>query len=285
MQLTEPTSACIVSPRSGLDQTRLDRMTTLHIIPGTYAACSLRRALQQAGRPDEVMAFIDDLACGPIEPDDPKTRAAWWTQYPYTEDFEASDPNFWDQALASDANLVVWFGRRSALELAFFLAWTDRMQTRPYTVIDVTDLLLPTSDSSGAPLAPMRTPCIGMVYQIGFQTLLDTQRNLSEQETTQAARHWQQLKSENAPFRLATPQGLVSAPIDVFDPLLLKHARTEWQPAFRLVGNIYGWEFQDQIQTGDIMLFARIQALIAAGRLVAEGDPWDRRAYRVRLPD
>lgn len=37
------------------------------------------------------------------------------------------------------------------------------------------------------------------------------------------------------------------------------------------------------IQTGDIMLLARIVALVGDGKLLADGDPWDMRSCRVRL--
>jgi hypothetical protein len=33
------------------------------------------------------------------------------------------------------------------------------------------------------------------------------------------------------------------------------------------------------------MLQARIVALVEDGKLLADGDPWDRRSGRVRLPD
>lgn len=40
-------------------------MRTLHIAPGDSAAGSLRQALRIAGRDDELLAFRDDLSCGP----------------------------------------------------------------------------------------------------------------------------------------------------------------------------------------------------------------------------
>jgi hypothetical protein len=39
------------------------------------------------------------------------------------------------------------------------------------------------------------------------------------------------------------------------------------------------------MQVGDIMLLARLAALVEEGKLLADGDPWDMRACRVRLPD
>jgi len=36
---------------------------------------------------------------------------------------------------------------------------------------------------------------------------------------------------------------------------------------------------------GDLMLHVRAVALMLHGRLLAEGEPWDIRACKVRLPD
>jgi hypothetical protein len=38
-------------------------------------------------------------------------------------------------------------------------------------------------------------------------------------------------------------------------------------------------------QVGDHMLQTRLVALIESGTLMADGDPWDMRNCRVRLPD
>ena len=42
-------------------------MSTLHLAPTGSASGSLRQALRDAKRPEEVLAFQDDLSCGPIE--------------------------------------------------------------------------------------------------------------------------------------------------------------------------------------------------------------------------
>jgi hypothetical protein len=39
------------------------------------------------------------------------------------------------------------------------------------------------------------------------------------------------------------------------------------------------------VQTGDVMLRARIVALVGKGKLIADGDPHDIRRCHVRLPD
>jgi hypothetical protein len=100
-------------------------MKTLHVAPGDSAGGSLIRAIRDAGQDDEVLPFPDDLSCGPIDSQEPSARAIWWDQFYEASEVEAALGEFWERVATTDDRLVVWFGRHSALELAFFLAWTD----------------------------------------------------------------------------------------------------------------------------------------------------------------
>src|SRR5580692_6277168 len=99
-------------------------MKTLHIAPGDSAGGSLAQAIRDAGRDEEVLSFLDDLSCGPINPDDPAVRAAWWSRFHEPSEVEAHLRRFWERVMTTSDRLVVWLGRHSARELAFFLAWT-----------------------------------------------------------------------------------------------------------------------------------------------------------------
>ena len=79
--------------------------------------------------------------------------------------------------------------------------------------------------------------------------------------------------------------GLKSAPIDHFDPLILERVTTDWKGITRLVAETMVDNWDPYRQVGDVMLQARIVALVEGGKLLADGDPWDRRSCRVRLPD
>jgi hypothetical protein len=89
---------------------------------------------------------------------------------------------------------------------------------------------------------------------------------------------------ENAAFRIVTPAGLASAPVDHFDPLLLERATSEWRKVAYVVGATMAYNSEPYYQVGDIMLLARVVALVGEGKLLADGDPWDMRSCRVRLP-
>jgi hypothetical protein len=257
-------------------------MRTLHIAPSDSAGGSLRQAIQTAGSDNEVLRFLDDLSCGPIAAGDPAERAAWWRQYYEDRDSEALFTAFWDRVSTSDERLVVWFGRHRSSELAFLLAWTDRLRDRPFHYIDVTGRRFLRRNSPTELGPPMQS--VGIMNPDMLRSLLGSERAASAEFKEEAVRAWRRLKAENAPFRIVTAAGMVSAPIDCFDALLLERATSEWKSAVRIIAETIGCNVEPYLQVGDVMLQARIAALIDGGKLLADGDPWDRRACRVRLP-
>ncbi len=251
-------------------------MRTLHIAPGDSAGGSIVQTMRELGRDDEVLRFLDDLSCGPIEPDLPSVRATWWEPYYEEREIEGELKAFWDRALTTDERLVVWVSRHSAREYAFFLAWVDRLGERPYSVIDVTGRTLP---GQTRPLSS-----VGYMPPYQLKAVLGSERALTGKEKVDARRLWLQLRKENASFRIVTPEGMASAPVDYFDPFLMAHAKTEWQRSLRLVHETIGTTSEPYHQVDNIMLLARVVALVSEGKLLADGDPWDMIKCRVRLP-
>ncbi len=259
-------------------------MGTLHIAPGDSAAGSLRQALRDAGSGDEVLAFLDDLSCGPVDSDDPRLRASWWAPFHEGVAAEAGVRAFWADVASADGRLVVWFGRHYARELAFFHAWTDRLGERSYDIIDVTGMTYPYSRPDGSPALSRPAQGVSIISPPGLRLLLGTERPIAPGERDEYRRHWRLLKEENAPFRIATETGLASAPVDHFDAMLLQRATNAWQKIARIVGQVMIHDVEPYMQVGDIMLLARVVALVDTGRLIADGDPWQMRYCHVRLP-
>jgi hypothetical protein len=255
----------------------------LHIAPTDSAGGSLTRALRDAGRDDMVLAFRDSLNCGPIDPGDPAQRAAWWAGY--YDDFviEASLRAFWDRAEDAEERPLVWFGRHSASELAFFLNWADRMGDRPYDILDVTGREFPASHPRPGSPPTWRAKSVSILNADNLRSLLGSERPVSAEEVAEVRRRWRGLQSENAPFRIVTETGLASAPIDHFDLQLLEQAGPEWRKVALVVGMTMGHSSEPYYQTGDLMLLARLVALVEAGKLEADGNPWEMQACRVRL--
>jgi hypothetical protein len=259
-------------------------MSVLHIAPGDSAGGSILGAVRSAGRNDEVLRFLDDLSCGPINSDEPSTRAGWWAQFGYyAAECEARLQGFWDRLASTEDRLVVWFSRHSAQELAFFLAWTVRIGDRLYDIIDVTGRQLPyrSRDASSSLSRPIRR--VAIMQPETLQPLVGTEQPITAEERDKSRRDWRRLCIENAPFRIVTEAGLVSAPVDHFDRLLLAQATPDWQSAIRIVHYTIGHTSELYDQVGNVMLQARLIALVSEGKLVADGDPHER-STRIRLP-
>lgn len=198
----------------------------------------MEEALRLAGRSEPVLRFRDDLSCGPIDPDEPAVREAWWSTVYDSPEVEAELQQFWQHAMTTEDHLVFWFGRHSARELALFHSFADRMGERPYDIIDVTGLQWPRTWPPGA--TGLTEPAASVSIVPTDRLLFGSERPIADLERDEAARHWRKLKRENAPFRVVTSEGLVSAPLDHFDPLLLQCASHAWQRTARVVGEAMG---------------------------------------------
>ena len=259
-------------------------MKVLHVAPGDSAGGTLREALRLAGFPQDVLSFTDDLSHGPIAWGTSRERAAWWAHLhePRLEDeLEA----FWLRLETANRRLVVWFGRHSASELAFFLALADRLGDRSYDIVDVTNLQWTFTRPDGTSAVAQPVGAVGGVPADQLMAQLETARPISPQEADDAGCLWQHLRNQNAPFRVVTPTGLASAPIDHFDSSILERAAREWRSSAYVIGSTMAHNCVPYMQVGDVMLLARLVALVEEGKLLADGDPWDMRACRVRLPD
>ncbi len=253
----------------------------LHIAPG-YSACgSLRQALLVAGRIDEVLPCPDDLSHGPIASDNPSARAAWWmSQFEDFDEFEPKLRTFWTRIANTSEPLVVWFARHSAIELSFFLSLADRLDGRPFAIVDLTGMRFAFSRRDGS----FTAQSVSTVPPYGIRSVLGTERSITSQEQAEARRVWQRLRGENAPFRVVTANGLMSAQADHFDQWLLDQATAEWRKVAHVIGDAMGHNSERYHQVGDLMLLRRIVALVDLGRLLADGDPCQIHACRVRLP-
>ena len=83
---------------------------------------------------------------------------------------------------------------------------------------------------------------------------------------------WDQLLSENAPLRVLDGDNLLSAPISYFDEVLMSLLADDWQKVSRIIGDALAFEIEDGIlQTGDVFLSARLNAMARDGRLEIRG--------------
>jgi len=152
----------------------------------------------------------------------------------------------------------------------------------------VTDITVSHRLEQGAPPRPRLAVSLAMLHPeiIASEKLWDLAEPLQTGTRTRYLDLWRQLRDENAPLRIIEGGNLVSAPISFFDSLLMSHASDDWQKVARIVGEVLVTELDDGVfQTGDLVLAARVNALVESGRLECRGkSPLEMRFSEVRRP-
>ena len=265
-------------------------MRALHILFSPSAAVDLRRALATVGKDDLVAAMADDLSIGPIDPPGRDLRAEWVEQalgYTGWDLVGRELDQFWSDALSDVPHRVAWVSRRSTMEFCGFLEWLRRNGERPCSVVDLTDVSVP---SKGATGASMLAPTTGLIHhdQFAGARLWELAMPLPAETRVKWLELWKRLRSENAPLRVLTSSGLQSAPLDVFDEQILSYVGVDWTKAALAVGRfLYASTYESFCaagvhQTGDMVPIARIAAMIDAGRIEARGNPYELQTCTIR---
>lgn len=251
----------------------------------------MRQGLVLAGRDDEVIGLQDNWSQGPIDSDDLGKRlnaVEDALEIEIDADDRGSIEAFWKRALDAISPRIVWFSKWSTMEYCGFLEWLRRNGGRPFTLVDLSDAALPDPRTPGV-LYPIQ--CVSLVREERFADNALWNRAIvpDSRATADWNELWARLRSENAPLRVMTPEGLVSAQVDYFDDDILKHASAEWMFDRYIVGNVLAdmmfESFRERgvFQCGDLILFARLRALVEQGALEGLGDPCER-DFKVRLP-
>lgn len=259
--------------------------TTLHLLFTPSGRPELAEALAASGENAEVIALVDALNEGPINPVATQRRLRWWsdelgvqTDDKPDEDWAEALDNFWDRAVEGSERRVAWFSRKSAGMYAGFLEWVSRTgDEAPIEVVDLTDL----RDGRGMAAIPALMTPVGLRETAYWQQA----RALSVAETRAYRSLWARLRREDAPLRVLEDGELVSAPATYFDDLLLSFVDETWQSIKLPVGFALA-EFGDRgaFQVGDLILLKRMQALIDEGRLETRGGRASVHKTEVRLP-
>ncbi|UXT80884.1 DUF3658 domain-containing protein [Agrobacterium tumefaciens] len=257
----------------------------LHVVPSLSARGSLEKALSAYRPGDAILAFRDDLSCGPIASIKSAKRMAWWHEYLDWPETESEFDGFWEQVDAAQDRIVLWFGKYSSSELAFRLAWAAHMDGRPYDVIDVSDLHPIIYGQDIADTTATVAKAAALLLPEGLAKLIGSEQPASAEEDARYRNEWARLQNENAFFRIVTPTGLASADQDHFDVFLMQQADTRWRKAAYIVGNALLESCDPYFQTGSLMLTERLQTLVDQARLEADGDVYDLHSCLIRLPE
>ena len=264
--------------------------TVLHFVFTPSGAGCLLEALRKAGRDDRVIASFDDLSFGPITPPTSSLRAKWvedelgWTGW---HEIAATSERVWDETRFPDNRKVAWLTRRSTMEYAGFLEWLWRLGDAPCDVVDLTEVKISYRPEHGPPHPPALAMSLGMLSPdtILNNKLWDLAEPLQPAMRSRYRDLWQHLRTENAPLRVIDGGELVSSPISFLDSRLMLYVTDDWQKAARVVGRALASQMDDCIiQSGDLLLVARVDALVESGRLEIRGESaHDMHVSEVRL--
>ena len=266
-------------------------MATLHVTFGLSAAASLREAIA-VERPDDcVVAFRDDLSFGPIDPPEPRRRAEWIADhlnFEWWDDIALSESDVWGTISTWRGDTIAWFSRTSASEHANFLEFNERMGSRPFRILDLTNARVSTNHPCGefGEGEPVVSVSLLRGETIRRYGLADRSVVPSEAQRDLDRGQWKRLKSESAALRVVEGRDLVSAAITHFDERLLSFCTREWATmAGPIDGALRALAEHGTHQVGDLVLASRIFALIEAGVLQGRGGLTSLRDTEVRLRD
>jgi len=253
---------------------------TLHVVFGLSAAASVSVALKRADRPDKVVGLVDDFSHGPTDSTDVKARQVFIEDV-LAYDFEDETIRkmrkaFWRKSLDHKRRRIVWLSRWSSMEYCNFLAWLEQNGDAPFELVDLTEASLPSRLDPSISLPVQCTSLISADQFVEYR-LWERAAPPSGQQLFDWIRLWGRLRSDDAPLRVITPDGLVSVPIEHFDIDLLAQVGDDWIDARRVVGETMGAMMDNSFreggvyQCGDLVLFSRVRRLVEAGVLKKKG--------------
>ena len=195
----------------------------------------------------------------------------------------AEEEAFWKAALVEDVRRVAWVSQRSAPEYCAFLEWLWRLGDLPCEVVDFTNM-------PDGHCLPAFSLAVLSPEEIAANAVWDRAKALDAISRSRCHRLWRRLRLENSPLRVVDARGLRSAPITFFDQQLLSFAKAGWQKPARIIGETCAeWAVprmdpnEPYFQAGDMILAARIIALVELGVLEGRGNLMNIRESEVRL--
>ena len=237
---------------------------------------------------DEIARLVDDFSMGPIDPGDAEQRARWEAEEMDAEApiaTSASVASFWEKVSSWPGIIVVWMSSRSGYELCGLHSLLWHLPRANIHIVDVSNVefhpvAAPEYDEREA-FAIVRHD---RIVQHG---LLDAATPITDIARAASHKEWQRLREENAPLRVLTNAGLVSASIDYFDSRIRERITDSWQSGGRIVGRTY-----ETLSTGSGLEFHSLQFIYVRLLHLLETDefeftvsgnnPWSMQARQIR---
>lgn len=233
-------------------------------------------ALTKLGIAERVVALVDDLSIGPIEPGDYAQRAAWEDEEFEERDLVTNAPTshrFWSAVRSWPGPLMVWMSSRSGLELCGLHALVSRLPSAPIHVIDVAEVALHGRNGEPFPGAGRSFSSV-RDEQIIEHSLIEMATPLDDVARASLQDRWKRLGQENAALRIPTEQGLVSRPMSYLDDRIRARITSEWQSCGRVLGGVMrNGRFQEF--HSDTVIFRRVLHLIDREEFEGQKGPDD----------
>ena len=248
----------------------------LHIALGDSAAGCLHAACRSHGMPGTVLGIADDLSHGPL--DDGRARIDYmrdcfrgyddW----YLDVTDAFAP--WRAMIAridaarADA-VVIWSGENVSESTFLTMAcwWLGRRPERM--------LRLAIPGREGRYHVATHKPA-------ELADLFASARELTDTERADLAEDFVRIRGETGLLRRWEEGRILGMPMDRYDLLLIEVCAPSWTPAARVVGTAMS-RCDGHNLMSDLFFSSRLQVLIDAGRIEADGRRDRLREYSVRL--
>ena len=262
---------------------------TLHIVFDRDGAEALAKDIWVMSRPDEIALFQDDLSYGPIDPPDPLARWAWarreFRLQPHEKRRFVRTAGSWKAALSTGRRRIVWMTRHCGDEYAGYLEFVSRLDDEsPCDVVDLTELEIECRLPGHRVVR--RLPSLGHLrpWQVLQNELWDAAVPLTPEARQRHRKTWEKLRTENAPLRLLKRRKFVSAPIAVFDEILIACCDRKQRKCAGVIGDTLDKLQEEKIGIGWPVLAGRLRQLVLEGRLEAAGTMVRMTHSEVRLP-
>jgi hypothetical protein len=228
--------------------------------------------------PGAVIGLSDDLAHGPLDDGEARTTYARVIAAGYGEGGIGACVPFAEWRTVIERldrqppnAVIVWTGENVA-DATFIAMACDRLASRR------------------EPLWRVRVPAIDLRPYVAMHSperlarLFATRELLTDADRALLAQDFARIRDTCGLVRRLEHGRVVGVPVDHYDPLLLAACGPDWRAAARVVGTAMG-RCDGPNLMGDAFFTARLNALIAAGRIEAGGSGPALRDRSVRLAD
>lgn len=248
----------------------------LHLALGDSAAGCLRAACRTHGMPGSVVGIPDDLSHGPL--DDGRARLAYmracfrgYDDWPFDiTDAFAPWQGMIERLNAEQTEAVLVWSGDNVSEGSFIAMACWWLRARPERILRVT-----MADAAGRCHVATHAPA-------ELADRFSARRLLTDTERATLAQDFTRIRDQTGLLRCWEDGRLIGVPIDCYDQVLLDACAPTWTPAPRVVGTAMSRCGQRNAMS-DLFFASRLQVLIDAGSLQADGPRRRLRDYAVRL--